>query len=149
MNQIKVRMNDYVKYEKDAQVVKINVGGKVFTTTLKTLTKPVTKRYNMTFWNQKLMNRITRDPLEVPRGEGQHLLKRIFENENHVYDPKNLVFIDRNPRFFQIVLDYLQTFEMTLAEFFQQYGYSYNTYEMSFEAQERFIIKDFEFFELV
>ncbi len=40
MNQIKVRMNDYVKYEKDAKVVKINVGGRVFTTTLKTLTKP-------------------------------------------------------------------------------------------------------------
>jgi len=117
-------MNDYVQHENDAQVVKINVGGKVFTTTLKTLTKPVTKKYKYEPC-ETIENRITRDPSKVPGGEGQHLLKRIFEN--NVYDPKNLVFIDRNPRFFQIVLDYLQTFDMTIQQFFQKYGRSYST----------------------
>ena len=47
--------------------------------------------------------------------------------------------------FFQIVLDYLQTVDMTLGEFFNKYGYTYD----NFQVLQEMIVKDFELFEMV
>ena len=43
------------------------------------------------------------------------------------------------------MLDYLQTVDMTLGEFFNKYGYTYD----NFQVLQEMIVKDFELFEMV
>ena len=81
-------MEDYVKHENDAQVVELNVGGKVFTTTIVTLTKPVIngKTQKPTVSTKQDAFAVSNLPLHA-RG---HLLKEIFEN--YAYNKDNLMF---------------------------------------------------------
>ena len=76
----------------------------------------------------------TKDPLNVARGQGNHVLKEIFETID--YNEENLIFIDRDPRFFGIVLDFLRTVNMTTDDFFENYGQNYDTYEGSFNNKK-------------
>jgi hypothetical protein len=45
-----------------------------------------------------------------------HLLKEIFEH--YAYNKENLIFIDRSPKFFGMVLNYLRTIDKSPEDFF-------------------------------
>ena len=109
-----MELNDYVKHENDPQVVKINVGGKVFTTTISTLTKPIINRRTQNPTPSTQKDAFFAANLSA-HGRG-HLLKEIFEN--YAYNKENLIFIDRSPRFFGMVLNYLRTIDKSPQDFF-------------------------------
>ena len=84
----------YIKLsEDDFTEIKINVGGTVFTTTLETLTRLVdgSCHYNGYGGNLHLLSQLFRDTTELPE----------------------MIFIDRSPRLFELVLDFLRTPETT------------------------------------
>lgn len=113
---------EYVRHENDLDVIKVNVGGQVFTTTRHTLTRsiPLHGQYFTT-------------------NSHSHLLQEIFILSD--YDPKNLVFIDRNPRYFAYVLDFLRTSELDADAF---------VFSITDDKKLRkLIIKEFEFFKII
>lgn len=113
---------EYVRHENDLDVIKVNVGGQVFTTTRHTLTRsiPLHDQYFTT-------------------KSHSHLLQEIFILSD--YDPKNLVFIDRNPRYFEYVLDFLRTSELDVDAF---------VFSITDDKKQRkLIIKEFEFFKII
>ena len=83
----------YIKLsEDDFTEIKINVGGKVFTTTLETLTRRIPPSgYNGYGGNLHLRSQLFRDTTELAE----------------------MIFIDRSPRLFKLVLDFLRTPETT------------------------------------
>ena len=140
---------EHIKFENDVDVIKLNVGGKVFTTTMGTLSKPIITVPGMSYDPpdyKPISNRKTQNPknANLPRGQG-HLLKRLFEN--NAYDKDNLLFIDRNPKFFGIVLDYLRTTDMTLESFFKEYAKKYDELTRHLKLCKIEAVKnDFKFF---
>ena len=79
----------------DSQIIQLNVGGQIFTSTRKTLTRKL--------------------------GSGTHLLGNIFNTADYVYREDSLVFIDRDPEYFKYVLNYLRNPSGYLAKYCSNY----------------------------
>ena len=113
--------SESIKREKDEDIIKLNVGGQVFTTTKYTLTR-----------------QIPMSQLSLKRATHSHLLQVTFENT--VYDKDNLIFFDRNPKYFSYILDFLRTTELDVDAFL------FSVTEDHF--LRHLIIKEFEFFKI-
>jgi hypothetical protein len=84
----------------DSEIVEFNVGGQIFTTYRSTLTKRVRKSHAGPIND----NSNTDDNFYEP-----HLLQSLVSGLVEVKrDKNNAIFIDRSPRFFDLVLDYLR-----------------------------------------
>lgn len=112
---------DLVRRERELDVIKVNVGGKIFMTTLRTLTQPIPVGGHY-----------------IRKVHG-HLLQDIFESLQ--YDQNNLIFIDRNPKYFGYVLDFLRTIDLDVDAFL---------FSLTDDVKKmNLIAKEFEFYKVI
>lgn len=78
------RLPEY-EHKTEREIVKLNVGGQIFQTTRKTLTK------------------------KIKNAKRPHLLEEyLIGTSKPILDSEDLIFIDRNPQYFNYILDYLR-----------------------------------------
>ena len=77
---------------KELDILKLNIGGQIFSTFKSTVTKkiPNAKKKSNEFYEPNLLEKMINDEIEV------------------IHDESNCIFIDRSPKYFNYVLDYLR-----------------------------------------
>lgn len=81
----------FKKYQPiDSEIVKLNVGGTLFSTLKSTLTKKIKNPKTCEFYKDSIFEELLSGDLESK------------------YDENKAIFIDRNPQYFGLVLDYLR-----------------------------------------
>lgn len=83
--------NDKIKIFNESDIIKFNVGGSVFSTYKSTIIKRIKRANSFEYYPPSLLNEI------------------LSGNLNVNLDQDNAVFIDRNPKYFQYILQYLRS----------------------------------------
>jgi hypothetical protein len=82
------------KYESiDADIIKLNVGGTYFSTLKSTLEKKIKKRNGNGYYDPNLFQSLLSGTIKIN------------------YDENKAIFIDRNPKYFNYILDYLRNLD--------------------------------------
>jgi hypothetical protein len=82
------------KYETNSfEIVKFNIGGTYFSTLKSTVQRKIRKRNSLEYYAPNLLQSLINGSIKA------------------VYDEKRAIFIDRNPTYFNHILDYLRSFK--------------------------------------
>jgi hypothetical protein len=91
---IKKMKNMAAKYETNSfEIVKFNIGGTYFSTLKSTVQRKIRKRNSLEYYAPNLLQSLINGSIKA------------------VYDEKRAIFIDRNPTYFNHILDYLRSFK--------------------------------------
>ncbi len=140
--------NHNLGHEIISKVIRINVGGKVFETSMDTLLRRIHRcNHEYQYENDVITGGYYRIPDADRRPNKEHkLFKFILSSKDRPFDS---IFIDRNPMYFEFILDYLRTSEMRLSAFLKSEYIYIKIDDDRKDIMERILIEEFRFYGII